>query len=58
MTLQELREKVNPALMLAAMAASFTKTKKDDEAVALLQRIVNNDEIAGGILELLAKEGN
>jgi hypothetical protein len=57
MTVAELQALVNPALRLAQLGATFTQTKKDDIAVKVLQRIVNDDEIIGGILELLGKSG-
>jgi hypothetical protein len=57
MTVEQIRAVLNPALMLATMAASFTKTQKDDQAVALLKKIVTNNEIMDGIVKLFEKEG-
>jgi hypothetical protein len=57
MTVPELQALLGPALRLAQLGAAFTQTSKDDTAVRVLQLIVGNNEILGGILELFEKEG-
>ena len=57
MTVESLRAAVEPVLLVAQIVATYTKTEKDDKAVRLLQKIIHDDEIAGGICELLSKEG-
>jgi hypothetical protein len=55
-TKEEIRAALSPALLMAGMLASYTKTPKDDQAVALLRLIVNSDEIMDAALLLLAKQ--
>ena len=53
---EKIREVLEPALMLAMMAASFTKTQKDDHAVDLLKKILASDQIMDAVVLLLTPE--
>ena len=54
-SIKEMRAVLVPALVLSRQHAV---TEEDKQAVKMLERIIGDREILGGIAELLAKEGD